>query len=116
MTPEEKQSFICEIARQNRLDPEKSRILWSRHGIEELIHEDWARIEVEEALQDCIVIEDYPTLHRLLPDCLVLGRLTSGEPLHVVVAVDANNNRLFIVTIYEPSNEEWEDDWKTRKK
>jgi len=116
MTPSEKQSFIRLKARQNQLRMEGDKILWSRHGITELLNEGWNRRAVEEAFKDAEVIEDYPALHRPLPDCLTLAWLTSGEPLHAVVAMDEANDRLFIVTVYKPSLEEWEDDWQTRRK
>jgi hypothetical protein len=61
------------------------------------------------------LIEDYPAAHRALPDCLVLGWLRGNDPFHAVVAVDERNDSLFMVTVYKPSPEEWEDDWKTRK-
>lgn len=116
MTPENKQDFIRRQAHQNRLNPEGERILWGRHGITELVNEDWSRGLVEEALQSSEVIEDYPTLHRPLPDCLVLGRLATGELFHAVIAIDEINDRMFVVTVYKPSLEEWENDWRTRKK
>jgi hypothetical protein len=116
MTANEKQNFIRWKARQNQSDPEGTKILWSRHGIAKLIIEGWSRVEVENALQYCSIIEDYPTLHRPLPDCLVLGWLMPGNPFHAVVAVDESNDCLFIVTVYKPLLEEWEDDWQTRKK
>jgi hypothetical protein len=116
MTPKDKQNFIRQMASQNRTDPEGERILWGRHGITELVNEGWNRNLVEKALEDCKVIEDYPTLHRPLPDCLVLGRLATGEPFHAVIGIDQVNDRLFVVTVYKPSLEEWEDDWRTRKK
>ena len=115
MNTEDKQNFIHWKARQNQSDPEGAKILWSRHGITELVNEGWSRALVEEALQDSGVIEDYPTAHRPLPDCLVLGWLATGEPLHAVIAIDEANDRLFVVTVYKPSPEEWEDDWRTRK-
>lgn len=37
------------------------------------------------------------------------------EPCHAVVAIDEENDRLLIVTVYRPSLEEWEDDWSRRK-
>jgi hypothetical protein len=111
-----KQDFIRWKARQNKTDPEGVKILWSRHGILELANEGWTRALVEEALQYSEVIEDYLTVHRPLPDCLVLSWLPSGEPLHAVIAIDEAHDRLFVVTVYEPSTEEWEDDWRTRKK
>jgi len=116
MNTEDKRRFIRWKACQNRSDPEGAKIRWSRHGITELVNEEWSRTLVEEALQNCEVIEDYPALHRPLPDCLVLGWLATGEPLHAVIAIDEVNDRLFVVTVYKPSPEEWEDDWRTRRK
>src|SRR5205809_1020924 len=110
-----KQDFICEKARQNRSDPKGEKILWSRHAIAELAEESWSRREVEEALQSSEIVEDYPSQHRFLPDCLVLGWMSSRKPVHAVVAIDETHDRLFVVTVYQPSLEEWEDGWRTRK-
>jgi hypothetical protein len=115
MPSEHKQAFIRQKAHENQLTPEGDKILWSHHGIRELVNVGWTRAPVEVALQNCEVIEDYPTLHRLLPDCLVLSRLATGEPLHAVIAIDEANDRVFVVTVYEPSLEEWKDGWRTRK-
>jgi len=116
MDAEAKQSFIREKARQNEGDPEGVKVVWSRHAVTELVAEDLTRYQVERALQGCELVEDYPALHRALPDCLVLGWLTRVEPLHAVVAIDLGRDRIFMVTVYRPSEEEWEDDWRTRKK
>lgn len=35
--------------------------------------------------------------------------------LHAVVACDERLDRIFVVTVYRPSEERWEDDWRTRK-
>ena len=116
MKAEAKQTFIREKARQNERDPEGTKVVWSRHAITKLVAEDLTRHQVERALQECELIEDYPALHRPLPDCLVLGWLAPVEPLHAVVAIDLERDRIFIVTVYRPSEEEWENDWRTRKK
>ncbi len=111
----DKQAFIRRIAAENQADPEGTKILWSRHAIAELAMEDWTRYQVERALLHCQVIEDYPTLHRPLPDCLVLAWPATNTPAHAVIALDEGRNRILMVTVYQPSKEEWEDDWKTRK-
>jgi hypothetical protein len=116
MDAEAKQAFVREKARQNERDPEGTKVMWSRHAVTELVADDLTRRQVERALQQCELIEDYPLLHRPLPDCLVLGWLTVGAPVHVVVAIDLKRDRVFMVTVYKPSEEEWEDDWRTRKK
>ncbi|GEM_PF-499862 len=110
-----KQAFIRLRAQENQADPLGTKILWSRHAIAELVNEELVRAQVEHSLKGSELIEDYPPLHRALPDCLVLGWLASGEPIHSVVAIDQPKKRLLIVTVYRPSLEEWEDDWKTRK-
>jgi Domain of unknown function (DUF4258) len=110
-----KQAFIQSIARRNQTDPTGSLILWSRHAIAELANEGRLRRTVEDALIDCAVIEDYPRMHRSLPDCLVLSWLANQEPVHAVIAIDETQGRLFVVTVYQPSAEEWKSDWQTRK-
>jgi hypothetical protein len=111
----EKQTFIRRKARENVESADGSQVYWSRHAIREMVQEQLTRSEVETALQDCEVIEDYPATHRPLPDCLVLGQLPSTHPIHAVIAIDQVRDRIFVVTVYRPSAERWEDDWRTRK-
>jgi hypothetical protein len=110
-----KQRFIRHKAVQNRNDPEGDKVYWSRHGIAEMINDSLSRSEIEKALEACEIIEDYQTGHRPLPDCLVLAHLSEAQPLHAVIAVDETRDRIFVITVYLPSQEEWLDDWRTRK-
>lgn len=110
-----KQDFIRKKATENQDDPRGEKIYWSRHATAELVNDVLDRTDVEIALQRCEVIEDYPAGHRPLPDCLVLAVLASGIPIHVVVAVDEANDRIFVVTAYVPSSDRWQDDWRTRR-
>jgi len=111
----DKQTFIRRKARENTNSTDGSQVYWSRHAITEMVQDQLTRPEVETALQDCDVIEDYPATHRPLPDCLVLGQLPSTHPIHAVIAIDQARDRIFVVTVYRPSAERWEDDWRTRK-
>lgn len=70
--------------------------------------------QVEDALKDCVLVEDYPIVGRPLPDCLVLGFIKEN-PIHVVAALDEDFDRIFIITVYRPSVERWADGWKKRK-
>ena len=116
MDAKAKESFIREKASQNEHDAGGTKILWSRHAVTELVADELDRRQVERALQACKVIEDYPTLHRPLPDCLALSWLAPNNPIHAVVAVDIERDRLLIVTVYVPNHKEWENDWRTRKR
>jgi len=109
------QAFIRRISVLNGLDSAGSSVQWSRHAITALVEDGLVRSQVELALTQCEVIEVYPHQNRHLPDCLVLAFLVDRRPLHAVIAVDRPNERLFVVTVYVPLEERWEDDWKTRK-
>ena len=110
-----KRSFIQHKARESEDDSLGVSVLWSRHAVSEMIEDQLTRTEVERALQQCDVIEDYDPTHRALPDCLVLGLTPAGEPVHAVIALDVDAERIFIVTVYRPAEEEWKDDWRTRR-
>jgi hypothetical protein len=111
----DKQIFIRCKARENIDNADGTLVYWSRHAITEMVQDQLTRSEVEMALRDGDVIENYPTTHRPLPDCLVSGYVHNTQPLHAVIAIDEAQDRIFVVTVYRPSAERWEDDWRTRK-
>lgn len=53
--------------------------------------------------------ENYP-----FPSCLLLGFSTREAYLHAVVSL--NEGRIYLITAYYPSPDEWEPDMKTRRK
>ena len=67
--------------------------------------------EVKQALLSGEIIEqvldDQP-----IPSVLVLG-YANDKPLHVVVGID--DDLIWLITTYIPSNEIWKNDYKTRK-
>lgn len=115
MNIQAKQRFIRETAAKAANDLSGATILWSRHAIAKAVREQLTRRDVEAALTGADVIEDYPSTHRALPDCLVLCWLAQQIPVHAVVALDLINDRLFMVTVYRPLQEKWQDDWRNRK-
>jgi len=73
------------------------------------------RSEMLQSLYYGEIIERNPK-SKPYPSFLVLGRLKSGDPLHIKCSKAPFGKRLRIVTIYEPSEQEWEKDYKIRKK
>ena len=69
---------------------------------------------MEQALLNCEIVEHYPN-DRPYPSCLVLDWLVSGHPLHIVCSRGDVEPALRIVTLYEPDDTLWENDYKTRK-
>jgi hypothetical protein len=70
--------------------------------------------DIEEAIYKGRIIEPYPDDPRGA-SCLILGLTNKGRPLHIVCG-RLENDEILIITAYEPDAEEWEADWKTRKK
>ena len=67
--------------------------------------------EIEEAVIAGDIIEDYPD-DKYGPSCLIVGKTKAGRVLHVQVSYPPH---VKVITVYEPSLNEWESDWKTRK-
>lgn len=65
-----------------------------------------------QAIMSGEIIEDYPDDYPF-PSALLLGYTEVGAPLHIVCGV--GDGTLFIITAYQPSEEKWASDWKTRK-
>jgi hypothetical protein len=115
MDAQAKQAFIRQAALANAANPNKDQVLWSQHGLGKLVAEALTRVDVENALATCEVIEDYPPAHRPFPDCPVLGLLSPAQPVHAVIALDEPNGRIFLVTLYRPDPARWHHDWRTRR-
>jgi len=69
--------------------------------------------EIEEAISKGEIIEDYPHDPRGA-SCLILGFTKKGRPLHIVCG--KAGEEIIIITAYEPSLDEWEEDLRTRRK
>lgn len=88
------------------------KIIWSKHILIRMQQRD---IKVKQII-DCImtgrIIEFYPD-DLPFPSYLVLGK-SDPSYLHVVCAF--GENKLWMITAYYPNNDEWHDDFSTRRK
>lgn len=89
------------------------KILWQKHALQRLLERSISRVEVTQVLAKGERIENYPQ-DTPWPSALFLG-WTGERPLHVVAAHDPANEIVAIITAYDPSEEYFEVDWKTRK-
>ena len=114
MTPDGQAAFIHRVASENPASG-GTKILWSTHAVQKLVSEGLGRLEVEAAIGRGELIESYPGSRRGLPACLVLAFLAGGGPIHAVIGTDGPRDRILMITVYRPSEERWQNDWKTRK-
>ncbi len=87
---------------------------WRKHTLRRLAERGISQEAVIEVIIKGEVIEDYPE-DRPFPSCLMLGWV-EGTPFHVVVSLDEKENTAYIITVYEPSLDKFEPDYKTRRK
>ncbi|MBI3303651.1 MAG: DUF4258 domain-containing protein [Deltaproteobacteria bacterium] len=88
------------------------------HARREMDAEPLGSIRVEEimqALDSGEIIEEYPE-DKPYPSCLILGRTITGRPLHTVCAPALPEERLIIITTYQPDPNRWEPDFRRRKR
>ena len=101
------QRFISEHVRTKRY-----RL--TRHATTVRLERGITIAALEQALLSGEIIERYPG-SQPYTSCLVLGWLASGDPLHVVCSRGDAEPALRIVTVYEPEDALWENNYMTRK-
>jgi hypothetical protein len=65
------------------------------------------------AIESGEIIEQYPD-DTPYASCLILGHTRSGRPLHLVCAPVSEEERLIVVTTYQPDPHRWEPDLRRR--
>jgi len=93
---------------------EKDHIAFKKHSILRMYERNIIADEVKGILISGEIIESYLE-DRPLPSCLILGYTTKQRPIHVVVSVDKEEQMLWVITVYIPSLEEWEEGFRRRK-
>lgn len=92
---------------------EEGRIEWRKHVLQRLAERTILQHDLIKVLLSGKVIEDYPE-NKPYPSSLFLG-FSKGEPLHVVASFDKDNRLAYIITVYRPSDQSFESDFRTRK-
>jgi len=88
--------------------------LYTKHAVDRVIERDIWSHEVEEAVANGEIIEDYPQ-DKYGPSCLVLGWTKAKRPLHVQVTYPRPGERIKVITVYEPDPREWKEGFKERR-
>ena len=91
----------------------KQSIVWKRHALQRMLQRKILMREVVEAIGTGEIIETY-TDDKPFASCLVVGITINKRYLHIVCSIDSD--LLYIITVYEPDTNKWENDFKTRKK
>ncbi len=68
-----------------------------------MIKRSITRLEIEEAVINGEIIEEYPD-DKYSPSCLIYGRTKTGKDLHVQLSLPPS---IIVITTYDPDPEEW---------
>ena len=90
-----------------------TRLVFRVHAVQRMFERQLSVEDVRQALASGENIEEYPN-DRPYPSRLVLGWCES-RPLHVVVADNADDGELIVITVYEPDAALWSDDLRRRR-
>lgn len=69
--------------------------------------------EVYEAIEAGEIIQQYPE-DKPYASCLVLGKTKEGRPLHIVCAPIVDEEKLVIITVYQPDPAKWNSNFRRR--
>ncbi len=92
----------------------KGNFEWRKHTLIRLAERNISQSAVLEVILKGEVIEDYIGDHPF-PSCLMF-KVIEESPLHVVVSLDIQNRKAYIITAYVPTLDKFEPDFKTRRK
>ena len=82
------------------------------HSLERRIERSINKDEIEEAILNGNIIEDYPE-DKYGPSCLILGFTKQERPIHVQCSLEP----VWIITCYDPSENpsEWAENFRKRR-
>lgn len=91
------------------------KILFLAHAVRQMsrLERMISAAEVRNVIEKGELIEDYPDDPRG-HSCLILGKGESGRSIHVVCSPKAEY--LAVITAYVPSESEWQNDFRERRK
>ena len=93
----------------------RHKLLFVPHAVRQMNHPERmiTTSEVRRVVFEGKIIEDYPEDSRG-HSCLMLGFGDEGRPLHIVCA--PKDEYLAIITAYVPSEHEWNEGYRSRRK
>ena len=103
---------MLDIERIRELAKDYDNVLVTTHTMKRFRERGICFDDVINGINTGKIIEQYPDDYPE-PSCLILGSDVSGKSIHICAGTD--NETLFIITVYYPSEEYWESNYEIRK-
>jgi hypothetical protein len=91
----------------------QGNVEWSAHALEKIFERGISREAIKHIICHGEIIESYLN-DKPFPSVLLLG-VWDNKPLHSVIALDDNTQRIFVITAYYPDTKYFQLDFKTRR-
>jgi len=88
-------------------------MIWRKHALERMLERGLSRDDVKRVLSRGEQIEDYPS-DSPFPSGLFLATIGT-KVIHIVAALDVENEVIYIISAYEPDEEHFETDMRIRR-
>jgi len=85
------------------------------HATRRMFERDIGEADILFLFETGIIIEEYLKDYPF-PSVLVNGRDRDGRVLHILVGIDSQRQRLYLITTYEPDPNKWTDNFSRRIK
>ena len=92
----------------------KNDLIFRVHAIQRMVQRHISVSDVQHVLETGETIESYPG-DMPYPSRLILGWI-GPRPIHVVAAQNKEEQQTIVITVYQPDPQQWQPDWKRRKK
>jgi hypothetical protein len=89
------------------------KYVFRRHAVERMAERNISRADVEAIVETGEVIRAYPD-DTPYPSRLMLG-WRAQRPLHVVAADNDSTSETYIITVYEPDPDVWDEDFRSKR-
>lgn len=96
-----------------RIALKKRNIIWRQHAFARMLERDISREDVSNVIRPGEIIESYPEA-KPYPSFLIAD-ISGNRRVHVVAAWDESRHTVYIITVYIPDNEHFEENGVTRK-
>lgn len=92
------------------------QIAFKRHTLLRMHQRSIIADEIKSVLSEPVLVENYPD-DNPLPSALILGYTFHNRPIHAVIAMEEKEAPLvWLITVYEPSLDQWEKGFLKRRK
>jgi hypothetical protein len=92
---------------------ERKNIVWRKHALIRMMERDISRNDVFNAISNGKIIETYPDI-KPYPGYLIFGQ-ADKKMLHTLLSWDEDEFIAYIITVYIPDADHFQENGKTRK-